>query len=181
MTSQTPICAPPDEQQGPSLLSSEGLDALVVLNILRSASQLSPFLDRDLRESDLTSAQLNALLLLNSAASQSLTLTDISRQLLVTKPNVTGLIDRLERKGLVAREGADDRRVTLVRLTEAGHLLLSRIMPERERILAELTQGLSTADKEHLVQLMVNLRRGLHDKRHQRHQNAAAEPQQKAP
>src|ERR1039457_4109236 len=67
------------------------------------------------------------LLRLNPAG---LSQTDLSRQLIMHRSNVTGMVDRLEKRGLVARrEVAADRRAYSVVLTDAGDRLLRDILP----------------------------------------------------
>jgi DNA-binding MarR family transcriptional regulator len=67
------------------------------------------------------------LLRLNPAG---LSQTDLSRQLIMHRSNLTGLVDRLEQRGLVARrEVAADRRAYSVVLTAAGDELLRDILP----------------------------------------------------
>lgn len=66
---------------------------------------------------------------------------DLSRELCVTPSNITGIIDRLEKKGLVQRTRKEgDRRVSLIQLTEAGEHL-SRGLPDP--IESRLISGLS--------------------------------------
>ena len=68
------------------------------------------------------------LLRLNPAG---LSQTDLSRQLIMHRSNLTGLVDRLEQRGLVARrEVAADRRAYSVVLTAAGARLLRGILPQ---------------------------------------------------
>ncbi|MEE4261195.1 MAG: MarR family transcriptional regulator [Desulfobacteraceae bacterium] len=58
------------------------------------------------------------LLIKNGALSSA----DLSRQMYVTPSNITGIIDRLEKKGLVERiRKQGDRRVALITLTQSGH------------------------------------------------------------
>jgi DNA-binding MarR family transcriptional regulator len=78
---------------------------------------------------DLSPSQFNVLnlLRLNPAG---LSQTDLSRQLIMHRSNVTGLLDRLEKRGLVARRDvAADRRAYSVVLTAAGARLLRGILP----------------------------------------------------
>ena len=78
---------------------------------------------------DLSPSQFNVLnlLRLNPAG---LSQTDLSRQLIMHRSNLTGLVDRLEKRGLVARrEVAADRRAYSVVLTSAGARLLRDILP----------------------------------------------------
>ena len=78
---------------------------------------------------DLSPSQFNVLNLLRLNPS-GLSQTDLSRQLIMHRSNVTGLLDRLEKRGLVARrEVAADRRAYNVILTAAGVRLLRDILP----------------------------------------------------
>jgi DNA-binding MarR family transcriptional regulator len=78
---------------------------------------------------DLSPIQFNVLnlLRLNPAG---LSQTELSRELIMHRSNVTGLVDRLEKRGLVARkDAAGDRRAYSVGLTAAGATLLREILP----------------------------------------------------
>jgi DNA-binding MarR family transcriptional regulator len=78
---------------------------------------------------DLSPSQFNVLNLLHFNP-DGLSQTDLSRQLIMHRSNLTGLVDRLEKRGLVARrEVAADRRAYSVVLTAAGTRLLREILP----------------------------------------------------
>jgi DNA-binding MarR family transcriptional regulator len=78
---------------------------------------------------DLSPSQFNVLNLLRLSGG-GLSQTDLSRQLIMHRSNVTGLVDRLEKRGLVARQdAAGDRRAYSVVLTAAGAALLRQILP----------------------------------------------------
>lgn len=146
------------------------LDTMLVFNLLRTHSYLGPEVDADLRRQQLTSAQLNALLILRQAGKQGLLMGEIGQRLVVTKSNVTGLVDRLESQGLVSRCEHRDRRATLVRLTPAGEQLLDRAVPRHAELLGGLTGCLSTQEKQTLIRLLSKLRYGLRQRRGQRDQ-----------
>jgi len=81
------------------------------------------------QEWDLSPSQFNVLNLLESNP-EGLSQTDLGRQLITHRSNVTGLVDRLEKRGLVRRkEATDDRRAYRVVLTRKGSKLLRRIFP----------------------------------------------------
>jgi len=139
----------------------EDLDTVLVFNLLRTHSRLTPFIDADLRRERLTSTQLNALLVLRRAGPPGLLMGEIGQRLVVTKSNVTGLVDRLERQGLVARSDHRDRRATVVQLTDAGAELLERAGPRHAKLLAELTGCFTDEEKRTLIRLLSKLRREL--------------------
>jgi DNA-binding MarR family transcriptional regulator len=76
-------------------------------------------------------------------APEGLKMKDLSRQLMVTGGNVTGLTDELEREGLVQRESSPtDRRSWIVRLTEPGRSGFEAMAAEHEQWILELFAGL---------------------------------------
>jgi MarR family transcriptional regulator, organic hydroperoxide resistance regulator len=78
---------------------------------------------------ELSPSQFNILNLIYDVA-EGMTQTELSRELLMHRSNVTGLVDRLEARGLVERRGqAGDRRVYRVALTAAGRRLMGEILP----------------------------------------------------
>jgi len=139
----------------------EDLDAVLVFNLQRTHNDLSPFLNAGLRARRLTAAQFNALLALKTAGAGGLRMGEIGRRLVVTKSNVTGLVDRLERQGLVRRGGQSDRRATVAQLTAAGARLLAGAAPRHGERLAELTRCLTVREKRTLIRLLTKLRREL--------------------
>ncbi len=137
------------------------LDTVLVFNLLRTHNYLNPFINAELRQQNLTASQLNALLALRTAGADGLRMGQIGRRLVVTKSNVTGLVDRLERQGMVRRCEHRDRRATVVRLTDAGAALMEKVVPAHAERLAELTAGLTVAEKKTLTRLLSKLRREL--------------------
>jgi DNA-binding MarR family transcriptional regulator len=82
-------------------------------------------------EFDLSGSQLHALYLLGQPRSMG----ELAQRLVCDASNVTGLVDRLETRGLIERRpGPDDRRVRMLVLTPAGEEL-------RERALARFTEA----------------------------------------
>ncbi len=141
------------------------LDTLLVFNLLRTHSYLGPFLEARLRDEHLTGAQLNALLVLREAQPEGLLMGQLGQRLIVTRSNVTGLVDRLERQGLAQRVETPDRRATAVRLTEAGEALVEHVAPRHAEWLSEITGCLNEAEKKTLIQLLTKLRRELRSRR----------------
>ncbi|MBC8101023.1 MAG: MarR family transcriptional regulator, partial [Cytophagales bacterium] len=137
-------------------------DAMVVYNVVRTNAALSPYLDAALKDLHLTGAQMNTLLVLRDAGPEGLPLTEVGRRLVVTKANVTGLMDRLERQELIRRDSdAPDRRVIRACLTTRGAALLEAALPHRDRLLSDLLACLSSTEKADLIGLLTKLRRGL--------------------
>ena len=84
-----------------------------------------------------------------------LKMRELSRYLMVTGGNVTGLTDDLERDGLVAREASpSDRRAWILRLTPKGRRSFEAMAQEHERWILELLGGL---DERTVQQLYTQL------------------------
>ena len=99
---------------------------------------------------DLSPSQFNVL---NSLWDQpgGLSQVELSRQLIMHRSNATGLIDRLETRGLVKRTENDaDRRAYVVVLTPAGRRLLQEVLP-RYYEAAEKVWGNLTATRAKLL------------------------------
>jgi DNA-binding MarR family transcriptional regulator len=78
-------------------------------------------------------------------------MSEISRFLLVSNGNVTGIVDRLVSDGYVVRSQRNgDRRTSFVRLTSKGRALFSRMAVAHESWIDELLGGLSPRDAEQL-------------------------------
>lgn len=70
---------------------------------------------------------------------EGLTFSALSEKLLVTAGNLTGIVDRLEKRGLARREvNPKDRRQTYIKLTPAGEKYCDEIIPRHEQQIIEL-------------------------------------------
>jgi DNA-binding MarR family transcriptional regulator len=93
------------------------------------------------------------------------TLAALSRKLLVTAGNLTGLVDRAERDGIVARRpDAKDRRLTRVHLTPKGQKLAAQAIKRHARLAEELVAPFDRRDRENLRELLGRLRESIQKK-----------------
>ena len=84
---------------------------------------------------------------------------ELSRRLMVTGGNVTGITSALVAEGLVERRTiSGDRRAHSVRLTPAGKRAFGAMATEHERWVAEMVGGLAIADRERLHALLGKLK-----------------------
>jgi len=83
------------------------------------------------------------------------TMTELSRMLLVSNGNATAVVDRLESDGHVRRTPSEtDRRTVFVALTPPGVTLFERLAEEHEREISRLFGGLSEADLDRLTEIL---------------------------
>lgn len=107
----------------------------------------------------LSPAAFNVLMILNHYGRDGCPMCEIGDLLLVSRPNVTGLIDSLARRGLVERvEKEGDRRVKLVRLTRAGEELLDAFLPSHYANIRAMLASISDKEKATLSKLLTKLR-----------------------
>ena len=89
-------------------------------------------------------------------------MSELSRRLMVTGGNITGLTDQLVREGLVERRPVpSDRRAFSVRLTSGGRRAFLGMAREHERWIVGLIGGLSAGDRERLYALLGRLKRSI--------------------
>jgi DNA-binding MarR family transcriptional regulator len=101
-------------------------------------------------------------LLANLARENGQTLAALSRRMLVTAGNLTGLVDRAERDGVVERRAdPKDRRLSRVFLTREGRELIEELLPVHAEHIAELLSGLDATDRRELRRLLGRLRDSL--------------------
>ena len=84
---------------------------------------------------------------------------ELSRRLMVTNGNVTGLVAQMVAEGLVERRPVpQDRRAHLVRLTADGRRAFGAMAAEHERWIVELTAGVDGAERRRLHALLGELK-----------------------
>jgi DNA-binding MarR family transcriptional regulator len=86
---------------------------------------------------------------------EGMTLSDVSKRMMVSNGNVTGLVERLVESGhLDRRTSASDRRVQVIRLTKAGRAEFRKMAAEHESWIADIFADLSPKDVRELMRLL---------------------------
>jgi DNA-binding MarR family transcriptional regulator len=135
----------------------------VWLRLLDCSSLVEGQVRRKLRdEYRITLPRFDVLAQLDAAsrdAVHGLTMSALSRRLMVTNGNLTGLIERLVHEGLVSRATSEtDRRTQIVRLSAAGRRALHAMTPAHERWIDHMFSELSADDRSQLDALLGKLR-----------------------
>lgn len=122
------------------------------LRLLSTTKMISQEIRRRLRaEFDVTLPQFDLLAQLYREP-DGLRLGELSKRTMVTNGNVTGLVERLEKEGLVHREKlGEDRRVSVARLTEKGSNSFSIMAAAHENWLRELMSDLPAGSLNDLL------------------------------
>ncbi|MDQ6692946.1 MAG: MarR family transcriptional regulator [Chloroflexota bacterium] len=109
---------------------------------------------------DLTTAQYDVLAHLSE--SPGITQQALAEQLLVTKGNICGLIDRMSSRGLVERRcDPEDRRSNLLYLTPGGQAIAEEAVPAYSNFVREHLASLSAADQAALSSILERLDHGI--------------------
>ncbi len=111
-------------------ISEHGSRYQTLLQLLRTSEMVWNASRLFFAQWELSPSQFNVLNLLHGEV-EGRTQIDLSRELITHRSNVTGLVDRLEKRGLVHRQPVPgDRRAYHVSLTSAGTRLMEAILPE---------------------------------------------------
>ncbi len=115
-----------DDEQQPTECGTQPIEQATFALLVRAAARLEAELNRVFRPFDLTAATYNILLVLESSGSAGQSCGDISEKLVAEVPDMTRLLDRLERLGYVVRERSSiDRRMVKVTLADRGSSVLA--------------------------------------------------------
>jgi DNA-binding MarR family transcriptional regulator len=100
---------------------------------------------------DLTHVQYNVLRILRGAGPGGLTAGEVGERLITRSPDVTRLIDRLEKRGLVVRkQDPDDRRAVRICITEPGREQIASLDQKARAMIRSSLGGLSARKLEAL-------------------------------
>src|SRR4051794_26837460 len=101
-----------------------------ILNLMLASEHVRDLFERACDESGITGSQYNVRRIRRGANPEGHSRCETARRMIERAPDVTRLIDRLEKQGLVERDRTErDRRLSISRITPAGLALLERLEP----------------------------------------------------
>ena len=128
---------------------------LAVMGVVRGFGTVQRLMEPYFARFGLTPPQFQVLTIINRLRGEAISQRRLARELYVSFPNVTLLLRRIERKGLLERqENRDDRREKFVRLTQLGHTLLRRIWRMHQQQLDRVMTGLTELEQQELARLL---------------------------
>jgi MarR family transcriptional regulator, organic hydroperoxide resistance regulator len=135
------------------------LAAEAALNIQRTADHLDAVLTGVLKPFELSGSQYNALRILRGAGKDGLACREIGDRMVSRDPDITRLLDRLEKRGLAERSREiRDRRVVRVRITAAGLNFLKQLERPVEDALTRLIGRLGSERLTRLIEGLESIR-----------------------
>ena len=136
----------------------EGPAHVAALNLLVAAGHLQDQASRLLAEYSVTPAQYNVLRILRGAHPGGHPRCEIGRRMIQRAPDLTRLIDRLERRGLVERaRSGQDRRHSITRITRRGLGLVERMAPAAAAMHRLVSRRLTRLETDTLSRLCEKL------------------------
>jgi DNA-binding MarR family transcriptional regulator len=140
--------------------SGHGKDRLRLwIRLLRASRTIEAELRERLRQEFNTTLPRFDVMAALYRAPEGMLMSDLSRFLLVSNGNVTGIVDRLVSEGLVARARRNgDRRTSMVRLTEEGSRAFAAIAAVHEKWIGELLGNVSEDEARRLTGMLTSFR-----------------------
>jgi DNA-binding MarR family transcriptional regulator len=129
------------------------------LTLIRTVSFLSEPIEKVFRDLNLSESSYNALRILRGSGHAGRACNEIGRDMVTRVPDVTRLVDRLEKQGLVTRtREVEDRRVVTVRITDKGLSLLTRLDEPLRDLHKHQFAALNRAEISELTRLLEKIR-----------------------
>src|SRR5271168_4605171 len=139
--------------------SSVLLEELVFVALVKAADSLALRAEQFFKASGLSGTQYNVLRILRGAEPQGLPCRGISDRMISHDPDITRLLDRLDKRGLITRERqTDDRRVVLTRITSQGLELLKPLDQPVHELHQRQFRHMTAASLKTLAKLLEELR-----------------------
>lgn len=137
-----------------------------ILNVLMTGTSIVKEADKILKPFGLTVTQLNVLMILKyQTPAEGVSQTQLGEMLLVNRSNVTGLVDRMEKAGLVVRrDDPDDRRTKFVRVTSKGAETLLKAEGKYFETMEHITRDFKEKEVDRLCEQMAKIRSRLKER-----------------
>lgn len=149
-------------QAGPKYANFDLASTELSLDLIYTCDMFQQATARYLMEFGLSRSSLNVLMLLRHGGPDGMQLHELGELLLVSRANITGVVDHLEEKGYVTREvDASDRRARCARITNKASALLDEFIPVHYRNITSLFQELTAGEKGMLQGLLKKTRASL--------------------
>jgi DNA-binding MarR family transcriptional regulator len=133
----------------------DSLEQEAFLSLWRTYDRLRALEDTLFARRDLTPQQYNALRLLRAEHPQKLRTLDLAARLVSRAPDITRMLDKLERRGLIDRDRpADNRRIVHIGITPAGIATLDELQEPIRDCHARQLGHLPASDLRYLIDLL---------------------------
>ena len=123
-------------------------DEKVLMAVVRAAESFKRVVTTVFRKFDLSFPQYNILRVLDASNDGRARISDVSRVMLVSCANMTGLAKRMEKAGFLERKSDPaDERVTVLEITGKGRATLAAIEESHDMLVEKIFEGFSEKEK----------------------------------
>ena len=137
-------------------------DEKVLMAVVRTAELLKKGVGAIFKNYGLTFSQYNVLRILEATPNGKNTISIVSRIMLVSGANMTGVAKRLEKSGFLIRRGdANDERIKILEITPKGKETLKNIHHEKNQVLKQYMSSVSIDEKDELLATLRQIRKNV--------------------
>lgn len=134
------------------------------LCLTRTLGTLQREVDDLLKSHGISEPQFNVLTVLQEAYPESLSCGDIAGKMVSRDPDITRLLDRLERSGFIERRrGSPDRRLVFVKILEPGMQLMDMLREPVARLQERQFSSLQDSDIQAVLECLTRVRARIED------------------
>jgi DNA-binding MarR family transcriptional regulator len=135
-----------------------GLPTQLVRRVLGASERLRRCLDQSYTQSELNGPRVDVLETIAAAGAEGCSQTELASALGAAESSVSTIVERMRRDGLLLRmRSRQDRRCSVLLLTEVGGERLASVMHSRDRHLSQWIDQLSSDDQKQIVELLDRL------------------------
>ncbi len=132
-----------------------------IIELKKTADMLEELHNDFFNKFDISSTKFNLLVILYSGSKEGMMLSEIGEQMLVTRANITGLVDRLEKQGFVKRKRHHlDRRKIMATITKEGEQFTEETIKAYRKWSKDVMLILDDDEKSNLIGLLKKMQRG---------------------
>ena len=148
----------PDDNGKPDLggyIPGLDINEKVVVALVKASEVFKKDSDAIFKNYGLTFSQYNVLRVLNNSADGQNSVSNASKIMLVSSPNMTGIAKRLEKNGFIIRKNdSKDERVTLMEITPKGKRVLENIKTAHHENISRYLDGFESDAKKRLLEAL---------------------------
>lgn len=127
----------------------------LVSMLSKTADLVQEIFDKFYKKFKLSKTQFSALYRIYLTGDEGITLSTLGEQMLVTKANITSLIDRMVARGLVKRIiNENDRRSIKAKITKDGRRIMEDVLPNSQVFSSEILNCLTKQEKKDFYELL---------------------------
>lgn len=134
----------------------------ILLSLIHTRDRINDIMESLFNKYGLSSASFNALMILSRSQPHGCIQQELSQLLLVSRANITGILNGLVRQELASRNAhPEDRRAHIVKISSKGEYLLNALLPEYHQEVFDVMSGLSGFEKKSFKKLLTQLQLGI--------------------